>query len=203
MIDGELVRAWCRALRGCRQRSSVTSPTTVVEVVDRCCRPRWGRWPAARSPRPGSDSAARSRSVLSCSADTSVDRFLSVREDVVRCGRPALDIACDSLITVSRMLAPWPRRLSAAVLTNAPSVLTPPGWVGCSVSVSFSQLLPQIVPLHRHRGALLRNHRAVAQRRAPVYAGVSWMARAVTSVGRQDRPPWRRRAPCTCRRPRR
>ena len=50
---------------------------------------------------------------------------------------PSAENACDSLITVSRIWAPWPRRLSAAVLTKAPSVLTPPGSVGCSVSVSL------------------------------------------------------------------
>src|SRR3979490_3369307 len=41
-------------------------------------------------------------------------------------------------MTVSRMLAPWPRRLSAVVLISEPSGLTPPGSVGCSVWASFS-----------------------------------------------------------------
>ena len=106
-----------------------------------------------------------SRSVLSCSADTRIDRFLTVAKMSVLWS-PSADNACDSLMTVSRMVAPCPRRLSAAVLTNAPSVLTPPGSVGCSSSVSRSKLLAHVVPLDRHRGAVLRDHRAVLQRRA-------------------------------------
>ena len=38
---------------------------------------------------------------------------------------PRAETAWESLMTVSRMLAPWPRRLSAAVLTNAPSGAEP------------------------------------------------------------------------------
>ena len=51
---------------------------------------------------------------------------------------PSAEKACDSLMTVLRMLAPWPRRLSAVVLMSAPKGLTPPGSVGCSVWASFS-----------------------------------------------------------------
>ena len=78
---------------------------------------------------------------------------------------PSAENACDSLMTVSRMLAPWPRRLSAAVLMNEPNGLTPPGSVGCSVSVSFSSCSRNVVPLHRNRGAVLRDHRVVGHHR--------------------------------------
>ena len=76
-----------------------------------------------------------SRSALSCSADTSVDRFLKVPK-MSLLWSPSADNVCDSLMTVSRMVAPCPRRLSAAVLMNSPNVLTPPGLVGCSSSFS-------------------------------------------------------------------
>ena len=78
---------------------------------------------------------------------------------------PSAENACDSLMTVSRMLAPWPRRLSAAVLMNAPSVLTPPGSVGCSSSASFSSCSRKVVPLHRNRGAFARDDRVVGHHR--------------------------------------
>ncbi|CFE79047.1 Uncharacterised protein [Mycobacterium tuberculosis] len=66
---------------------------------------------------------------------TSVDRFVTV-EKMSLLWSPRAEIACDSLMMVSRMVAPCPRRLSAAVLMSAPSVLTPPGRVGCSNAVS-------------------------------------------------------------------
>ena len=69
---------------------------------------------------------------------------------------------------VSRMLAPWPRRLSAAVLTNAPSVLTPPGWVGCSDLGELLELLAEVVPFHRNRGAFQRDDRVVVAAPAPL-----------------------------------
>ena len=69
------------------------------------------------------------RSALSCSADTSVDRFLNVPK-MSLLWSPSAENVCDSLMTVSRILAPCPRRLSAAVLMNAPNVLTPPGCGG-------------------------------------------------------------------------
>ncbi len=77
-----------------------------------------------------------SRPLEPCSADTSRDRFFSV---VNRSSlwSPSAEIAWESLMMVSRMVAPCPRRLSAVVLTNAPSGLTPPGWVGCRASLSF------------------------------------------------------------------
>src|SRR6267378_942870 len=81
------------------------------------------------------------------------------------------------------MVGPWPRRLSAAVLTRAPSVLTPPGWVGCSAVVSFSSCWRRS---SNSTGTAVRSTgitvcSAIA---GPlVYAGVSWMARAGTSDG--------------------
>ena len=56
---------------------------------------------------------------------------------------------------VSWMLAPCPRRVSAAVCTTDPSVLTPPGSVGASSLGEPFELLPQVVPFHGYRGALL------------------------------------------------
>ena len=68
-------------------------------------------------------------------------------------------------MTVSRMLAPWPRRLSAAVLMTEPNGLTPPGSVGCSVSVEPLQLRRGGRPTRPEPRCAPRDHRVVGHRR--------------------------------------
>jgi len=80
---------------------------------------------------------AASRSLLDDNAETSNCRLRTVLKMSVLWS-PRADIARDSLMTVSRAVSPWPRRLSAALLMNSPTALGPPGLVGCSESVSFS-----------------------------------------------------------------
>ena len=63
------------------------------------------------------------------SAETSSCRLRTVLKMSVLWS-PSADVAWDSLMTVSRMLAPSPRRLSAVVLMTDPNGLTPPGSVG-------------------------------------------------------------------------
>ena len=81
--------------------------------------------------------SCRSRPLLSRSADTRAPRFLKVPHRSLLWS-PSAETTWDNLMTVSRIPGPWPRTLSAAVSMKEPNVLTPPGWVGCSVWVSFS-----------------------------------------------------------------
>lgn len=111
-----------------------TSPTTALRSSAACAT-------LLGSSANSEDTVARfwfscsSRSALSRSAVTSVDRFFRV-EKMSLLWSPSAETACESLIMASRMVGPCPRRLSAAVLIRAPSVLTPPGCVGFNNSVS-------------------------------------------------------------------
>ena len=84
---------------------------------------------------------------------------------------------------VSRMLAPCPRRLSAAVLMSPPSVLTPPGVVGCSIAVSRSSCLRTS---SHSTGTAVRFCGITAPLSIvapPLYGGVNWIALPLTSCG--------------------
>lgn len=79
----------------------------------------------------------RISSVLSRNADTRVEMFLTLL-NMSELWSASAETACDNLTTASRIAGPWPRKLSAAVSTKAPSALTPWGSVGCSNAVSRS-----------------------------------------------------------------
>ncbi|CAG6932433.1 hypothetical protein PICSAR240_04409 [Mycobacterium avium subsp. paratuberculosis] len=123
-----------------------------------------------------------SRSLLEYSADTSSCRLRTVLK-MSSAWSPSAEIASESLSTVSRAVSPWPRRLSAAELTNSPTEFTPPAVVGCSASVSFSSCLRKS---SHSTGTAVRLSGIAAPGLnvgPPEYAGTSWIARAVTSDG--------------------
>src|SRR6202171_2946044 len=81
------------------------------------------------------------------------------------------------------MLAPWPRRLSAVVVMNEPTGLTPRGSVGCSSLASLSSCWRKVSD---STGTTVRSRGITALSGItgpPVNTGVSCKARDVTSVG--------------------
>ena len=97
---------------------------------------------------------------------------------------PSAENAWDSLMIAVADGGALPAQIVRGGVDERTQRAHPPGSVGCSVSVSFCELLAQIVPFHRHRGAVLGNDRVVApapaRRCRPVSAG--WPARSPVSA---------------------
>jgi len=79
---------------------------------------------------------------------------------------PSADTACDNLMTVSRMLAPCPRRLGGSGVDELTERADTARLVGLQQFCYPLELDADVVPLDRHRGAVLRYDGAVLHRRA-------------------------------------
>ena len=104
-------------------------------------------------------------SLLCDSALTSICRFLTVPNRSVR-ESPSRPAVCDSSRSALRNESPLPSNVVAAWSTNALSGPCSPPSLGPSCADSLVSSLLDLVPFHRHAGAVQPDGGAVGQRRA-------------------------------------
>ena len=191
---------WCPAPPGCRPRSLRTSPATSLRsrtalptsLGSLASRPVtaarfWLSW--------------RSRSLLSCSADTRIDRFLKVLNRSPLWS-PSAEIACDSLMIGVADVGALAAQVVGGGVDECPQGADPAGLGRLQCLRSASRAAgagrpippePRCVPAESPRR---RHHRAARVGRCQLDGSRRHQRRATGS------PLWRRRAPCTCRRTR-